>query len=66
MSSPADTNTEDDKPKIRKSVYEIGGGDIKAKSQKEGEKKNNLWKTILSDVAQRDGIKDSWLVMLGD
>jgi len=66
MSIPENRNTEDDRPKIRKSDYEINGGDPKAKSQKEGEKKNNLWKTILSDVAQRDGIKDSWLVMLGD
>lgn len=66
MSMAGGHNEEDDLPKIRKSIYEVGAADGKNKGQKEGEKKNNLWKTILSDVAQRDGLKDSWLLMLGD
>ena len=28
--------------------------------------KNNLWQTILNDVAQRDDIKESHLLILGD
>jgi hypothetical protein len=66
MSISAERKSDTEKPKIRKSIYEIGGVDSKRKTEKEGDKKSNLWNTILSDVAQRDGQRDMWLVMLGD
>lgn len=53
------------KPAIRKSVYEISKpADSAHKSTKEA--KENLWKKILSDVAQRDGQRDVTVLLLGD
>lgn len=51
-------------PRIRKSVYEVASERPKRASTVE--KKDNLWKKILSDVAKREMQKDTTLLLLGD
>ena len=51
-------------PRIRKSVYEAASERPKRASTVE--KKDNLWKKILSDVAKREMQKDTTLLLLGD
>ena len=56
-------------PKISKSVYEVSNSKPANKQQEVKDKKAekpSLWNKILSDVARKDGQRDSTVVLLGD
>ena len=57
--------SEEQQPRIRKSVYEAAPTIVKRASVVDN-KKDNLWKRILSDVAKRDVQNDVTLLLLGD